>query len=256
MPLFYNRLQALDARAHAALRIRPDANFAFARETNSIPLAADELFVAQAHYPIVFTAGEQPIPVAVVGLHNGRNLFVTGNGDWRADAYIPAYVRRYPFAVAKDAEGGGPPVLAIDESARVLSTSEGTLLFEDGRPSAAARRAFEFCTAVQTPFEVARQFAQALAEADLLVEREAQIRKGAEGIPFVFGGFRIVDEARFNALSDDIYHDWRRRGWIALVHAHLMSLQCWPRIAALAGTAAAPADPQGESDGPQGQVLH
>lgn len=238
MPLFYNQLRALDAGVHATLKIRPVANFAFAGETNSIPLGAEEFFEAQAHYPIVFTAGERPIPAAVVGVQNGRNLFVTGSGAWRAEDYVPAYVRRYPFALARGEENG-PAVLAIDESAAVLSTSEGIPLFEDGQPSATTTRALSFCTAVQTPFETAQAFGQALAEADLLVEREAQIRHGEGSAPFVLGGFRIVAEERFNALPDDLYLDWRKRGWVALVHAHLMSLRRWKRVASLAGSPSA-----------------
>jgi hypothetical protein len=36
--------------------------------------------------------------------------------------------------------------------------------------------------------------------------------------------FQIVDEAKFNALPDDVFLDWRRRGWLPLVYAHLMSM--------------------------------
>jgi hypothetical protein len=238
MALFYSQPNALNLSAHAALRIKPVRHFDFARSTNSIPIAADEFVPAMFHYPIVFAGSADqslsaPIPVAVVGLQNGHNLFISADGAWRPDTYIPGYVRRYPFALAK-MPGRDDMVLAIDEKADLWSPTEGTPLYEDGQPSALAQRALQTCAAFERQSAAAQQFSLALAEAALLTDKQAEVRQSQDGPPFVFSGFRIVDEAKFNALPDATYLEWRRRGWIALVHAHLMSLRRWPGIAALA----------------------
>jgi hypothetical protein len=232
--LFYKQPNALNSQAHRALRIKPGRRFEFARNTNSIPIAADEFVPAMAFYPIVFAgANDQVTPLVIVGLQNGRNLFVADDGSWRAETYVPVYVRRYPFALAK-VTGRDDQVLAIDELADVLSAEEGTPLYENGQPSTLSQRAGQMCAAFERQFVAAQQFSTALAEANLLTDKRAEVRESPDSAPFVFSGFRIVDEARFNALPDATYLDWRRRGWIALVYAHLMSLQRWPAIAALA----------------------
>lgn len=234
MPLFYNQLKPLSLQAHGGLRINPGKSVKFAAASNSIPVMADEFFVAQAHYPIVFTAGPQPAAVMVVGLQNGRNLFVTEGGGWRSDNYVPAYVRRYPFALA-NVGGSDNLVLAVDDTADILSSTEGAPLFENGQPSPIVQRALQFCGNVQRQFDIAQQFAAAVVGANLLTDKQVEVRSANRPTPYVFSGFGIIDEQRFNALPDAVYLDWRKRGWIALAYAHLMSLQRWRALAALAG---------------------
>ena len=45
-------------------------------------------------------------------------------------------------------------------------------------------------------------------------------------------GLRMIDEERFNALPDDVYLEWRRRGWVPLVHWHWASADNFMRLAA------------------------
>jgi hypothetical protein len=46
-------------------------------------------------------AGKTFLPMAVLGLENQQNLFVTENGSWEAAVYLPAYIRRYPFCMTR-----------------------------------------------------------------------------------------------------------------------------------------------------------
>jgi hypothetical protein len=233
LPLFYKRPRALDHVIHAATGIRASASFAFARETNSIPLAADELFVAQAHYPVVFTASDPATAVAVVGIRNQRNLFVSRDGTWRRGSYVPAYVRRYPFMLVKP-DGRDDLLLAVDETADTISSQGEEKLFDGDQPSAATRQALQFCTAFQQQYALVQQFAAALHAANVLVENRAELSTAGGGAMPLVSGFRIVDETRFNALPDDLILEWRKRGWLGLVYAHLMSMRRWEALVALA----------------------
>ena len=47
------------------------------------------------------------------------------------------------------------------------------------------------------------------------------------GEKLALGGFRIIDEGKFNALSSEVFLEWRQRGWLHLVYSHLMSLSNW-----------------------------
>jgi len=228
--LFFRQPRVLTPEAHGALRLLPHRDYRFAAETNAIPRGADEFAVAQAYYPIVFAAGDRPFPVAVLGLRDRQNLFVAADGAWREDSYRPAHVRNYPFGLAA-VEGRDDLVLAIDEGAAVLSESEGEALFEDGRPSEPTQRAFRICLAISQQQNRARTFAAALLAADLLVENRAEWRRDKASAAQVFGGFRIVDEQRFAQLPDQTVLEWHRQGWLALVFAHLLSMQRWGALA-------------------------
>src|SRR5262245_20152664 len=76
---------------------------AFAQRANALPISLTEFQLAAREYPIVFAsadAGKTFAAVAVTGIADGENLFVR-DGAWSAGVYVPAYVRRHPFCMAK-----------------------------------------------------------------------------------------------------------------------------------------------------------
>ncbi len=231
LPQFYRDPCVFDVGQHAHLRLKAGGRLDFAASTNSIVLGANEFFLAQAHYPIVFTVGATVSAVAVVGLQEARNLFVDSAGTWQAASYVPAYVRRYPFVLVQYPDRDDL-TLAFDRAAETISEDQGEPLVADGKPSLVIQRALEFCGAFQQQAELARQFAAALVEHKLLVENRAQLTLPS-GMAASLSGFQIVDETRFNMLSDDVIVDWRRRGWLGLVYAHLMSMHRWEGLARL-----------------------
>jgi len=81
---------------HRDLCVKPAGDYSFARDVNAVPISVGEFMPAIRNYPIVFAEGSLT-PVAILGLKQGENRFLTAGGAWRRDAYIPAYLRRYPF---------------------------------------------------------------------------------------------------------------------------------------------------------------
>lgn len=224
LPLFYNDLQPLHAERHAAWRLK-QGDASFASETPYVPIVVGELAAAARSYPVVFAAdGAQPI--AILGLER-RNLFFGDDGHWVPDTYVPAYVRRYPFAFIGTVKPDGF-ALAIDAGAErvVQSGSDGAALFENGKPSALTREALDFCAAFGRDAELTQLFATALQEKELLIDRRADATL-LDGRKLGLDGFQIVDAEKFAALADHIVLDWHRRGWLALVHFHLASLDCF-----------------------------
>lgn len=217
-PLFYGDPQPLTAAAHGAWRLLP-GDYAFAAETNTVMLSASEFAAAARSYPILF-AGEEAAPVALVGLERA-NLFVASR-EWAEDAYIPAYVRRYPF-VFYATDDADQFVLGIDAASdRIVREGDaGEGLFEGGTASAMTTQALHFCEAFRRDSEATLAFAAALQP--LLIDQRAAVTL-ASGTSFDIDGFKVVDRARFAALDDATVLDWHRRGWLALVHFHLASL--------------------------------
>ena len=98
--LFYETPVALNRERHRHLKLAPaTGKFPFAQRTNSVLLAATELADAATSYPVVFvgSGGGAYALAAIVGLSDQQNLFLDADGNWAPDAYIPAFVRRYPF---------------------------------------------------------------------------------------------------------------------------------------------------------------
>ncbi|WP_165189907.1 SapC family protein [Caulobacter soli] len=235
LPLFYQDPQPLNALTHGALRLK-DGDYGFAAQTNAAPLTLVEFASAARGYPVVFSQGETPFPMAILGLGAG-NRFVA-DGRWAEGVCAPAYVRRYPFVFIE--AGGDNLVLGIDmASERVVVSGEGgAALFEDGKPSALTEGAMAFCREFHAQHLQARAFGAALVEHDLLIAQQADARP-AGGQPLSLGGFQVVDQARFAALPDAVVLDWHRKGWLALVHFHLASLERFVDLLAREQTPAA-----------------
>ena len=73
-------------------------------------------------------------------------------------------------------------------------------------------------------------FTATLEKYSLLVDNRATITL-ASGENLALSGFRVIDEKKFMALPDDVFLDWRQRGWIPMVYCHLLSMGNWQSLA-------------------------
>ncbi len=231
MPVLYRRPRALEPGRYGSKSLGEIQTFDFARGTNSVPVNAVEFPNAMRSYPIVFTAAEPLAALAVLGSRDGQNLFVTESGKWLDDAYVPAYVKRYPFIFVEH-DGGNQLVLCVDDASNLIIDGNSRPLFIDGAPSEVVREGLAACGEYQTQYNITREFIAALQTHQLLVSSQIQISTpGNENLSLA--GFRVVDQVKFNALPDEVFLAWRKRGWLPLVYCHLMSLMNWGRIASL-----------------------
>ncbi|TWB65706.1 SapC protein [Nitrospirillum amazonense] len=225
LPAFYQRPRPLAAERDGDLSLAPAAGYQFAAGSNSVPVIAAEFTLACKHYPILFLDGAPPQAVALLGLRNGENLFVDADGTWESGAYIPAYVRRYPFIFLENREKA-EFTLCIDEAASSLSHGGPNKLFEGGQPTEVTRNALAFCSDYQGHYNATTEFVEALIKADLLVENRADVTL-KDGQKLSLAGFKVIDEARFNQLPAEDFQRWRERGWLALAYAHFISVSNW-----------------------------
>ena len=104
-PFGYSEIVPLE-KHHRVLLTDPAAGMvpAFARNINAMAISFSEFAVAQRDYPIVFATadcGASFAPVAVLGLADRQNLFIEADARWSPGAYVPAFVRRYPFCISR-----------------------------------------------------------------------------------------------------------------------------------------------------------
>lgn len=255
LPLFYRSPMLLRSDAHGTLGLRRDGDFSFSAGAAAMPLVASEFAAASRHYPIVFANDDSAVPLVVLGVSAGQNLFVDERGQWRAGAYVPAYARRYPFIGMTD-ETGGPLMLGVDSaSARLASHAEANVepFFDSvGAPTEASRAAMTFCEAYAREGELISAFVQALKDNALLVERAVRIRyddlpeppaeaDGTPGAHAIVNGFKLVDEAAFRALPAQVIAEFHAKGWSDLIVLHLASQLSWQGLVSASAPARAEA---------------
>lgn len=229
LPLFYSRIAVLTAARHGDLRLVQPANYRFAAATNAIPLSLAEFATAAQHYPIVFTAGDHPMPVALVGYRTAQNVFVDEAGEWARNAYVPAYARTYPFILIEPDGGSDLMLLGVETDAACLSKTDGAALFQDGKPTAGLNDALAFCKAYRDDIAATRRFADALKTAGVLEERSATVSSAAGGLARLDGFLQLSPEG-LAALDDAIWLAWRRQGWIDAIYAHIHSAGRWAQL--------------------------
>ena len=228
LPMFYKSPRPLDRSRDQNTKISRPSNFNFTKGTNAIPLLADEFPMAAAYYPIVFATGPTPIPAAVVGLKNDDNLFLDDEGRWVNGAYLPAYIRRYPFILMDDPEQK-QFVLCIDEASDMLGTEGEYALFENNEPTEFTKSAMEFCAALRQQGDVTDEFVKGLKDYDLLMPNDAQIDL-RDGTRLQLSGFLTINPQKFDELPDNVLLQWRKKGWLGLIYAQLLSSHRWQNL--------------------------
>ncbi|WP_340313175.1 SapC family protein [Rhizorhabdus argentea] len=224
LPLFYNDLQPLSSQAHATWKAKSIEGAPFFAQAHAVPLTVEEFVLAQRHYPIVFSAGPQPVPLALFGLNEGVNVFTDEQGVPTRDLYIPAYVRRYPFMLARLREGSDDLSLCFDSTSGVIGEFEdGLPLFEGSEPAEATKNTLAFCEQFEQAGMRTGMFMEELIQNKLLIDGEVTIETENQQ-PFVYRGFQIVSEEKLKELRGDVLRKMLQSGLLPLIHAHLFSL--------------------------------
>ena len=226
-PLFYKKVVPLNKETHGKLYIEPVEGFAFAKDTNSIFIAAIEFGKVAREYPIVFGTDAQGglFPLVLLGLKNNQNLYVDAKGKWDAE-YIPAYARRYPFILATQPNGEDQQfAVCIDEAYPGFNTAkEGEPLFDSkGNHTATLKQAVDFLTDYQNNIQITNSFCKNISELGLLEPMQANI-KMKSGEELSLGGFSCVNREKLNALKPGKLADLVKTGQMELVYMHLFSL--------------------------------
>ena len=157
----------------------------------------------QRHYPIVFSIGDKPIPMALMGLNEGVNVFLDEDGRARdPQMYIPAYIRRYPFLLARLRPDSDELSLCFDPSADAVGDfEEGEALFDGEQPSEATKAILEFCEQFEAAGQRTAAFMEDLKKCDLLMDGEVAIQPEGSEQPFIYRGFRMIDEEKLRELA-------------------------------------------------------
>ena len=220
----YKSLVPVNKTNHAGKKIRQVQGFSFASQFHIASVMAHEFARAASIYPVVFLEDKEQDgfrPVVLLGLDAGENLFVGADGKWQA-SYVPAIIRRYPFALASTGEDGKFTV-CIDEGSDLVNDSEGVSLFnEQGEPAEALENVKRYLGELQQMDVFTREFCRQLAGLNLFTPLNMRVRQ-ADQVKNINGAY-VINEERLNSLSTERFVELREKRYLPAIYAHLVSL--------------------------------
>lgn len=220
----YKQLVPLNAERHAGKRVLDRNDFSFSSSVHMVSIMVQEFAKAAPTYPIVFM--EDPatsgfLPVVLLGLEEGKNLFVDSSGKW-ITGYIPALVRRYPFALVGQ-QNDELLTVCIDEASSNFHEGEGTALFDsEGKPTEAIEALKRFLGDLYQMQRYTEDFCKFLSQHNLFAPMSLQVAQARYRFD-VTGCYR-VNEERLQSISPELFLEMRDKRYLSAMYAHIVSL--------------------------------
>ncbi|MDP9163305.1 MAG: SapC family protein [Pseudomonadota bacterium] len=225
LPLLYNSLEPINHQQHGDKKLVAIESAPHIAEAHAIPATVDEFALLQRTYPIVFSVGENPVPLALMGLNEGVNTFLDDKGMLTEPVYLPAYLRRYPFLLAQLSEGSDELSLCVDPTSGVIADGpDGEPIFDGDQPSARIKEILDFCEQFEAAGQRTGAFMAELVKSGLLMDGEVAIQPEGSEQPFIYRGFQMVDEEKLRDMRGDELRKMNQNGMLPLIFAHLFSL--------------------------------
>lgn len=225
----YSQPELLTKEKHGHLGIDPSTRpYDFAKSARAVPISLAEMRSAQRHYPIVFSDPKRPTLLAALGVLDDVNLFVDEEGQWEKSAYVPAYLRCYPFALASRPDG--QHAIVIDRASPTI-VEDGAQPFFDGDALAApVQEHVNFCAQFHAYIRATDDFCNKMVELDLLSGQQVNY-KGEDGSEEkTFATYVAVDPNKVDALDADAVLAMHKDGMLSSIYAQGFSLDNWIRL--------------------------
>lgn len=200
---------ALSRTHHRDARYLPREGYAHASHDRVAPVLLSELGKLLPHYALAFIRheGETFLPVALLGLAPGHNLYLNHDHRWLAD-YVPAALRGFPFALGAtgDEDSPGKAVLSVRED-HLLTAEQGgePLMTEEGELTASVAQLARFLQHCQHDRQRTLAATRMLAEAELLEPWPLKVQAGADADPITLSGLYRLNHQRLDGLSVEAF---------------------------------------------------
>ncbi|MEL6093699.1 SapC family protein [Bartonella schoenbuchensis] len=256
--LFYKNVTPINKTFHKSLKFNPSQDMSFAKDTHWVPLASDEYFQAALDYPILFMSAEDEqkkrhyTSIALVGLSNDVNNYITADKSWQRDTYIPAFIRRYPFVLAQIQDQKELSV-CFDQQSGMFNDVTGIELFNsDGSISPFMEERINFLEHFKIGMERTAEFIDTLVKMDLLSQKSINV-KNDKGLSAQLEDFWIVDEEKLHKLPAHQLAKLHKNGFLGRIFAHLLSMNNLLKVLSLKGESQAVANSVEQKEKTNGQ---
>ncbi|MBL1430807.1 MAG: SapC family protein [Robiginitomaculum sp.] len=233
--LFYKQPELLNIQEHSKLGLTPltEQPYAFLLETQLVPITVTEFIHAAMNYPIVF-AGEERSPAAVMGVKLNSNVFITDAGEFVEGAYIPAFVRRYPFASAMNNDDPGNMMICFDRASPMVTENSAAPFFEGNELSESTKQAVEFVKNYEAEAQGTKNFVRVMQELDMFETQDVKVAAPKEGetvaVEQKMGTYMGISDQKILDLAPEKLAELRDNGGLAAMYSHKMSQANWQRL--------------------------
>ena len=228
-------IQPLRAERHKGVGLIAEGRYGFARKVLFVPIGIGEFAIAQRWYPIVFIDNDGLMPVAVLGIEEGDNLYINDAGEWRRSAYIPTLINSHPFTASALSETGQRSLLVDEGSPNLVDLAthpDAIRLFDDGgQPLAPVQQAINLCVAIENGRQKTAAFVQELQSGNFL--KDVDITITMPGAVQRIVGAKIIDERRIQGMSRYRMTEWCQKGWYSAATFQTASLLSMNMLAEL-----------------------
>ena len=210
---------------HAGKGWRRPQGYGFVAADTLAPLGGSEFALAAPAMPIGFIERSGHfVPVALLGLAKGMNVFVGPGGQWLG-RYAPAVLRSYPFSLMR-CEGSEQTILCVDEDSGLIVDGDGENIekfFEpDGSPSAMTNTLADFLHSIERDQTQTDLAVSALAEAGVI--KPWPLTAPVSNQQVTVSGLYRVDEPALNAVDDATFLELRKASSLPVAYGQLLSM--------------------------------
>lgn len=231
-PFGYKKIVPLRKTSRVVLP-RPGEVPPFCHQMHMIPLSFTEIPAASRDYPIVFVSDDKTkafTTMAVLGMKEKQNLYLLSTGKWDRRVYLPAYVRRYPFCMARvrlNGEEQRQRTICVDQDAL---NDQGQALFDDaGFPLPHWAQIKKLLEEYETDLARCNQMCEILSDFGLF--EPFSMRAVLEGgFSLEVTGMHRIEEKRLQNLKADQLRSLLKKNVIAKIFAHVQSLENFHRL--------------------------
>lgn len=229
----FQQVVPVNKERHANKKVKEISDFQFASKFHIAYVTMQEFARAASIFPIVFLEDKEKDefrPVALLGLNAGENLFVDVAGKWQA-SYVPAIIRRYPFALTPSGQDD-QYVVCLDEESGLVSDTEGASLFDaNGEPTDVIENVKRYLGELQQMDTLTREFCKFLAAHNMFTPLNMRVRDN-DKVKNISGCY-VINEERLNNLSDERFLEIKNKRYLPALYAHLISLAQTERLVKL-----------------------
>ncbi len=230
-PLGYGQITPL-RKSHKVVLPRAEEIPSVFHRLHLMPVSLSEYEEACRDYPIVFVTsdgGKTYNAVLVLGLQAKQNLFILTDGMWDRRAYLPAYVRRYPFCMSRVTVDGQP------QQERIVCIAENAL-HESGEPlyDANGKALAQWVLLEKLIFDYEQDLARGESLCQLLAEMQLlesfTMKAEVDGFTMQLEGMHRISRAALEALPADRLGRLMSAGALEKIYSHLLSLDNFRRL--------------------------
>jgi len=217
-------IKLLDKNKQRYFKYTPIKTFDFAKSVDFIPITFSEVKQLCCHFPIVIAENSDTAALAILAKGvGGRGVTAIKENGSFAGKYIPAFLRRYPFAWIKEGEDETLH-LGYESESGCFDAPTGKRLFDDeGNPAKILEQILELMSGIEKEMKITQNILHTLKEREIIQPVNFIVGEGDEAKKVSY--FSAINREKLIEQDDDFLLTTLKNGWMEMIELHLLSLR-------------------------------